>query len=188
MKQRCHYCLQDHRKLGQVLTSSPCVCMTNHENSQSKAWTQIPHWFDAEQRIGEHPPTSAFWFQRSWVQAYTGGHSFTEGTLCLQASDPGSVIVGDDVQDVQVSHTNPSATQCRQSWCESKSLRIFNQISNVNSALEDETTLFNCLFTFMVDHLLVPKFCLRAIDFQHDLMVDSGLVKRVEAGSEEVKP
>ena len=110
------------------------------------------------------------------MQAYTSGHSFT-GSLCLQASDPGSVIVGDDVQDVQVSHANPYATQCRQSWCESKSLRIFNQISNVNSALEDEATLFNCLFTFMVDHLLVPKFCLRAIDFQHDLMV-----KRVEAG------
>ena len=135
-----------------------------------------------KQRIGWHQRTFVFWVQRGQLQAYTSGHSFTEGTLCLQASDPGSVIVGDDVQDVQVSHANPYATQCRQSWCESKSLRIFNQISNVNSTLEDETTLFNCLFTFMVDHLLVPKFCLCAIDFQHDLMVDFGRVKRVEAG------
>ena len=161
-----------------------------YENSQSKAWTLSRTGLMQNKELDgiSHQRTSVFWVQRGWVQAYTSGPSFTEGTLCLQASDPGSVIVGDDVQDVQVSHANPYATQCRQSWCESKSLRIFNQISNVNSALEDETTLFNCLFTFMVDHLLVPKFCLRAIDFQHDLMVDSGLVKRVEAGKRKSSP
>ena len=39
-----------------------------------------------------------------------------------------------------------------------QSLRIFDQITDVNSTVQDEATLVDGLLTFMVDDLLIPEF------------------------------
>lgn len=38
VKQRCNNCLQDRRKLGQVFTSSPCVCKKTANPCKTKNW------------------------------------------------------------------------------------------------------------------------------------------------------
>ena len=53
---------------------------------------------------------------------------------------------------------------------ENVSLRIFDQITDVNSTVQDEATLVDGLLTFMVDDLLIPEFGLRTVDFQHHLV------------------
>lgn len=54
-----------------------------------------------------------------------------------------------------------------------QSLRIFDQITDVNSTVQDEATLVDGLLTFMVDDLLIPEFGLCTVDFQHHLVAKS---------------
>ena len=99
---------------------------------------------------------------------------FLDDAECAQSWPPSSCGAPESslfkmVDTVQVPGRRSSGDEKK--MCQS--LRIFDQITDVDSTVQDEATLVDGLLAFMVDDLLIPEFGLCTVDFQHHLVAKS---------------